>query len=79
MNKDEILNSLTQIGTCEDEVERRTMLNTLRDEVSTLFDNVSDLTEQNTELTTANENLRCLLLCKAQPMMHLMVYSCLQS
>ena len=58
MNREELLNSITTIGTCEDEVERRTMLNTLRDEVSTLFDNVSTLNEQNTELINANENLR---------------------
>lgn len=58
MDKQEFLDTLTQIGTCEDETQRRDMLATLNTEASTLFDNHANLTEQNKTLTAANEDLR---------------------
>ena len=58
MDKDQILNTLTEIGTCEDEAQRRTMLDGLRDEISGVYDNMDSLTQRNSALTTANENLR---------------------
>lgn len=58
MDKEKILNTLTEIGTCEDDVQRRSMLDGLRDELSGLCDSVDSLTERNSALTVANENLR---------------------
>lgn len=58
MDKQEYLDTLTQIGTCEDETQRREMLATLNTESSTLFDNNAALTSQIESLTTDNENLR---------------------
>ena len=58
MDKDKLLNTLTEIGMCEDDVTRRSMLDGLRDEISGLCDNMDSLTEKNSALTTANENLR---------------------
>lgn len=58
MDKQAFLDTLTQIGTCEDETQRRDMLATLSGEATTLFDNHATLTSQNESLTQANEDLR---------------------
>lgn len=58
MDKQNFLDTLSQIGTCEDETQRRDMLATLNKESSTLFDNNAALTSQVESLTTDNENLR---------------------
>lgn len=58
MDKQEFLDTLTRIGTCEDETERRTMLASLNSEASTLFDNHATLTSENESLKTANEQIR---------------------
>ena len=58
MTRDEFLSQITQIGTCEDETERRSMLNALRDETTALFDTVDNLTTQNNTLSENNESLR---------------------
>lgn len=58
MEKKEFIDTLTEIGTCEDETRRRDLLATLNTEASTLFDNNATLTTQNASLTSDNENLR---------------------
>ena len=58
MTKQEILDMLTEIGTCEDEVQRRTMLANVSNEVSTVFDTNATLTDANAQYATDNETLR---------------------
>lgn len=58
MGRDEILSIIDNIGTCEDETERRRMLNEMRDSVGELYDQNEELTNQNTEYAEANEKLR---------------------
>ena len=57
MEKEEILSKLDEIGTCEDDVTRRTLLTEIRDNVSEVFDSNVDLTEKNSKLTTENERI----------------------
>ena len=58
MTKEEFQNKLREIGTCEDEAQRREMLTTLGEETSPVFDNVDELTTRNSTLTEDNEALR---------------------
>ena len=58
MDKETILSKITEIGTCEDEATRRTLLTELGEDVENVFNNVDTLTQQNSELTTANNTLR---------------------
>lgn len=58
MDKNEFLQAIREIGTCEDDVQRRDMLNDLQNNVSSIFDENTSLTERNTSLTTDNETLR---------------------
>ena len=58
MDREELLGIITGIGTCEDEGERRTQLDSLRDNINTLFDENEKLIKENTDYATANENLR---------------------
>lgn len=58
MNRDEILNSITEIGTCEDDSSRRTQLAALHDSVSALFDNVAALEQSQTEAEEKIKNLQ---------------------
>lgn len=58
MGKDDFLKTLTDIGTCEDETQRRTMLASLNTEATTLFDNFASLTQQNETLKKDKEDLR---------------------
>lgn len=58
MDKQQYLDTLTEIGTCEDETRRRDLLASLHTESATLFDNNAALTTANKNLTTDNENLR---------------------
>ena len=57
MEKQEILDRLEEIGTCEDEVQRRTLLTEIRDSVSEVFESNTSLEEQNSKLTTENERI----------------------
>ena len=57
MDKNEFIEAVQKIGTCEDEVERRTLLTGLQNDVSAIFDSNSDLTEKNTNLHAENEKL----------------------
>lgn len=58
MDKQMFLDKLKAIGTSEDEVERRTMLSELTDEVSRVYDENSTLTESNKSYLEDNEKLR---------------------
>ena len=58
MQKQEFLDIITQIGTCEDEVTRRDLLAQLSDEAGKDYDNLATLTETNRTLTSDNETLR---------------------
>ena len=58
MDKQEFLDTLSSIGTCEDETQRRDMLASLNTEAGTLFDNNAELSSQLENLTSDNENLR---------------------
>lgn len=58
MDRETFLSRLTEIGTCEDEVQRRSMLNELRDEAESLYDSNASLTTTNADLTARNEKLR---------------------
>lgn len=58
MERQEFLDTLTQIGTCEDEATRRQLLTSLQDETTKLFDSNATLTETNSTLTESNERLR---------------------
>lgn len=58
MDKQTFLDTISQIGTCEDEVQRREMLATLSEEATARYDEIASLTETNNTLTTDNEELR---------------------
>lgn len=58
MDKQMFLDKLTAIGVSEDEVERRTMLSELTDEVNRVYDENSNLTESNKSYLEDNEKLR---------------------
>lgn len=48
MDKDAFINAIQTIGTCEDDVERRTLLTNLQDEITKVYD------EMETDKTTIN-------------------------
>lgn len=58
MDKNEFLEMVKQIGTLEDEVERRTKLTELTDSVSNIFDSNVELMEKNKQFEEDNEKLR---------------------
>lgn len=58
MDKEVILSTITEIGVCEDDATRRTMLAGLGDSVSELFDNIETLNNNNQTLLNDNESLR---------------------
>lgn len=58
MTKDEFLQQVTEIGTCEDLVEVRTKLTDLSDSVSDIFDTNDTLTKENDRLTKDNDKVR---------------------
>lgn len=54
MDKDTFLSKITEIGTCENQAERNSLLTSLSDEVSKVFD---DFTVANTTIDTLNETI----------------------
>lgn len=58
MERNEIIERLTAIGTCEDETERRNMLTALTTEVEKDYDERDKLKTDNAELIEKNEKLR---------------------
>lgn len=57
MDRQEIINRLTEIGTCENEADRRVMLADLETDLNDVFDNVDTLTENVRTLTEDNKTL----------------------
>ena len=55
MDKNKMLERITQIGTIEDDVERRSLLTSLSDELSQVFDEKDKL---NTEITSLENKLK---------------------
>lgn len=58
MKKEEVLTLITEIGTCNDDAERRTKLSTLTDEVNTIFTSNETLTASNETFKTENQSLK---------------------
>ena len=58
MEKQEFLDRIKAVGTCEKDEERREMLASLSDEVSKDYDSLTKLTTDNQNLTNDNELLR---------------------
>ena len=58
MDKQGFLDKLKAIGLSEDDVERRTMLSELEDEVTRVYDENSNLTKSNQSVLEDNEKLR---------------------
>jgi regulator of replication initiation timing len=58
MEKQDFLDKLKAVGTSEDEVERRTILSELTDEVTRVYDENSSLSESNKSYIDDNEKLR---------------------
>lgn len=58
MEKQEFLDRITEIGTCEDDVRRRELLASLSDEAGKDYDTITTLTESNEALQNDNETLR---------------------
>ncbi len=61
MDKETFLSKILEVGTIEDEIQRRTLLTEITDGVSSVYDNVDTLNTNieslNTSLTKANEDL----------------------
>lgn len=58
MDKDQFLEIINNIGTIEDETERRELLTQLKDNVSDIFDTNESLNNENTKFKEDNEKLR---------------------
>lgn len=58
MEKEEILNKIKEIGTCENEAERRELLASLNDDVSNVFDERNIFEEEKMKLEEENDELQ---------------------
>lgn len=58
MTKDELLAKLTDIGTSQDEVERRTLLTEITDELTSVYDANDTLTKANAKFEADNKKLQ---------------------
>ena len=58
MNKDKILETITTIGTIEDEVERRELLTQLSETVTDIYDSKEKAEQTAEKYITENEKLR---------------------
>ena len=58
MDKEKFLEAIKEIGTCEDEVERRTKLTELSESVVNIFDVNTELESKNNTYKEDNEKLR---------------------
>lgn len=58
MKKEDLIKRIQEIGTCEDDSQRRTLLGTLQTECEKDYDQLTTLKDQNKELTEKNEQLR---------------------
>lgn len=58
MDKETFLNKLKEIGTIEDEVQRRDLISDLTDEVSSVYDQYNNLVEEDKKHVEDIEKLR---------------------
>lgn len=58
MDKVEFTNRITEIGTCEDDAQRRELLTQLQESVNSDYDRLTELETANAQLTSDNETLR---------------------
>lgn len=58
MLKDDFLSRITEIGSCEDDVQRRELLSQLSEEAGKDYDNLATLEATNRTLSDDNEKLR---------------------
>ena len=58
MDKKTFLEKIQEIGTCEDDVTRRSLLAEVNEGVSGVFDQNEELTSSNSSITADNEKLR---------------------
>ena len=58
MDKTTLISKITEIGTCEDETQRRELLTQLQEEAGTDYDRLAQLETDNATLTQNNEDLR---------------------
>lgn len=58
MTREELLNSITELGTIEDPAERRSKIVGISNEINSVFDNNESLTASNTKLTEDKKKLQ---------------------
>lgn len=58
MDKATFLKKIKEIGTCEDDAQRRTLLAEINDEVSNVFDENETLKTEKEDLSTINEQYK---------------------
>lgn len=58
MEKQDFLDKIQAIGTCEDDVQRRTMLAELSDEGSKIYDDFAEVKASNEKYIEDNEKIR---------------------
>ena len=58
MNKNDFISRLQAIGTCEDDVQRRTLLSELQTECETDYDRLETLETDNAQLNKDKEDLQ---------------------
>lgn len=58
MDKNKIINKITEIGQCEDDAQRRELLTQLQEDINTDYDHFGNLETANNQLTADNETLR---------------------
>ena len=58
MDKETFLQTIANIGTCENEIERRELLAEMSEQVESIFDANEQLSSKNDELVSDNEGLR---------------------
>lgn len=58
MTREEVAAMIQQIGTTDDDAQRRTLLTQLNDELTADYNSMSQLQADNDSLVTANEQLR---------------------
>lgn len=58
MTREDLLQKLTEIGTCEDDAQRRALLTSVTDEVKIVYDTNETLTTANSKFEADNKKLQ---------------------
>ena len=58
LTRDELLEKLTNIGTSQDEAERRTLLTEITDDLTSVYDSNETLTQANAKFEADNKKLQ---------------------